>query len=1428
MTAQTQERETTTPQSSPSLRRIIAKFLLMWFSFVLILIGVALITNVDWARRQVQEKLTEIFHRNVRVGHIWWHLGLNGLSVGSNKLKVYGADGKPFLISDKAEVGIAFRALVQGKLIIKHIALDKPELWAVKEGKNKWNFDDLLTPGLIIEYVETKEGLVHVRDGQGAKPAFEPFDVNDLDMKLVWPSKKKKRPFYLSFELPKAKESKKPTATFELLGIGVGELSEDWKHNDYQFDVTVKRFDPSDLDWLVHVFDVPRDILPPQSQLPTVNGLVDMKVKGAGTLAKGIEGSLNSTIANPKVKAPFFREIDATEAVTSGKFVVSEKDVNWKELDLRIGDIELKSEGKVLGWGETKRQYIVNLDAEFKDLGTLGKLLEPLSPEVRNKSGLSLSPEQLNGRASIQVQINGSSNQNKISAIMKAEDVSLKDVISELAPDSAPLLALLGLSSTSKMNADIKLSPNERIDIKNAKVQATGTVLNVDGYADLKNNVSMFKLIANDLSLKAACDSLTQEAKSFQQLTKYVTLPSKNSLSMSGKVNLNATITSKGASNAVIGTADMRDAGIHLNDRTLSANKINGRVEFSERFMQFNNLTGTMGDGTFQLNGRIFLKGDPELDIKMHATKLDLAHLSDLMYMFKIQIPIFKEKHLYGRVKDFSLTVTGRASAPVIAMTTYPDNLYYQPPGTSRALKGISGSIIYEHDQLELKEVTLVSKNNQLVTSLAIDNLSKTADLRRVKIKTVGVDITEVNYYLESPVLPPPLRKAYKRFLATYQLKDLYGRLYGDILCQLTGPKVELDGVIGCFNAGAKVAGYPVDKVAGIFAASGDELLIQDLSGSLRKQTNFVLDGHVSNYKSDKPSWKVDLRTRIGPQELVELSPKLTELLDKDKIEVHSSGPLSIKAKIEGNADRNAITFSAVAAKADALRISGPFGQLHQPLNEPLTVDGSVIVDKYGMNVKDSHVLLGSSVIQAQGSWVWDQSQSLESSNADTHKTHGAKISIGQNDSNVDAGKVMVETIKATAAASKGSETGKVAVEVQKPQHIDFKIRTPNPVSAKSVVAVLDPETAKGLTAGTVFADLSIKGNPERPVITGEARFEHLTSPSMNLKDLTGKIVAAEGKVATPEGLPQQIALTVDKFTIMALDVTDAQANISFEPISSTQKYPLVKLNQATAKVADGKISLDGWYDSANRKTYVKAALDGLKADTVATKLLSQPGEITGTLSGEVSLQTSGADYQDLVSNLNGTGNIVIANGRVSRFGQLQTKLTQFNFLTQGILGFNLNNLLQSMVPVRTGEFKQTTVKLQIAEGVIGFKELRYSGDDMRLWGAGNINVPLKTVDMEIAGSIPRVSSSFLSGSFGEVSRAFTFQKLLSLVTFKKLDTLPGLPILGEIATDRPRTFSFKVISKVDDAKMLQQSIEKSFKWLPPKPNASAHPIPGM
>jgi hypothetical protein len=54
------------------------------------------------------------------------------------------------------------------------------------------------------------------------------------------------------------------------------------------------------------------------------------------------------------------------------------------------------------------------------------------------------------------------------------------------------------------------------------------------------------------------------------------------------------------------------------------------------------------------------------------------------------------------------------------------------------------------------------------------------------------------------------------------------------------------------------------------------------------------------------------------------------------------------------------------------------------------------------------------------------------------------------------------------------------------------------------------------------------------------------------------------------------------------------------------------------------------------------------------------------------------------------------------------------------------------------------------------------------------------------------------------------------------------LPVLGAIATDKPRTFMFNVDSSLDNPKTIAKSIEKTFKWLANKPDATAHPVPGV
>ena len=126
--------------------------------------------------------------------------------------------------------------------------------------------------------------------------------------------------------------------------------------------------------------------------------------------------------------------------------------------------------------------------------------------------------------------------------------------------------------------------------------------------------------------------------------------------------------------------------------------------------------------------------------------------------------------------------------------------------------------------------------------------------------------------------------------------------------------------------------------------------------------------------------------------------------------------------------------------------------------------------------------------------------------------------------------------------------------------------------------------------------------------------------------------------------------------------------------------------------------------------------MSDVQARKLSERLLGDPNELTGDMNAEIELKAQGFGKEELIQNLHGKGKVEVSNGVVGRFGTLQTRLTQYNLLTQGIFGFNLNNLLQSVWPVRTGEFNSLSNEFSIRSGKLSIEELHYNGDDMRLW----------------------------------------------------------------------------------------------------------------
>ena len=143
---------------------------------------------------------------------------------------------------------------------------------------------------------------------------------------------------------------------------------------------------------------------------------------------------------------------------------------------------------------------------------------------------------------------------------------------------------------------------------------------------------------------------------------------------------------------------------------------------------------------------------------------------------------------------------------------------------------------------------------------------------------------------------------------------------------------------------------------------------------------------------------------------------------------------------------------------------------------------------------------------------------------------------------------------------------------------------------------------------------------------------------------------------------------------------------------------------------------------------------------------------------------------------------------------------------------------------MKSGNFRQLATSVNFNHNLISIENLEYDGDELHLTASGKANLALHTVELEITGKVPRVSNSFIGGPMGEISKEFTVQRVIDSLTLHKLESLPSLPILGEVASAKPRQFTFKILAPYDQPKLVSHSIEKSFRWTEDRPLTTVVP----
>jgi hypothetical protein len=1353
-------------QRRRQLNQTIFRLILGWMGVLVLLTAIGLATHLEWARPRVEQAMQEAFHRPVRLGNISWMLGFNGLSIGTDRLTMTENDGKPFIVAADSEIGVAFIPLLQKRVIIKHVQFHHPEVFATQTAAGKWNFSDLLVEGPEIHYVEVDNGVFHLRNRLNASTAAS-VDSQNLFSNSRWRSYDLQDVcIKLIFPSKNQHHSWPFYLTFKL----------PHEHGQHSYLSTVSltlMCNGSMDDWKQHPckVDVLASKLAPEDWRPfllvpdDLDGLISLKFHGEGTPGQSINGTLTGSAEEARWWNGTASFSSAPQISFSSNIECAQDQLRWDKLKLKVASIDIESHGLVDGWRTANPSYSAQLSADLKNI-----LHKSDSSIFKFLPGFPQLPsqQQSSGSAQMELTLEGDGAARTISTRLKADGLPLSHLLTGDADKAeAPLLSLFKLEPNTPISGQVVVDPDQTIRVKDLRLPVNGSTLAIDGIINAAHRSHDVTITSQNLVLDKFDASQLEE-----KLTQ--------SIFLSGKIDLGAHLLCDQLQQTVDVQAKLKDASLSSSKENI-AYRLNGLVTFNGKAIDFQHVSGTV-DNDDHSTGSIFLDGTYQTGkqaacaLSLTGKQVDIADLLKICRVSGLPLSASAIGNLSGTAKEVAVSIKGSGKNPQCQVHLTPGDMHYRLSSSAngvflKPLKITGGSINISGDRLDLNELPITAQSGKLTLTAAFLGLGKDLNARSIHASTAGIGVDELQNYLCSPDLPSSTTKTFANVLSPLQISNAKGKVSGEwqfaVGSRADAPS-QMSGSIAFSGISGKVFQHvPFDKMSATVNVHDESLQIPELvlvSGVSRVR----LSGEVKGIQ-DKPQWTLVMGAHGKPEDLLACLPAGIGR----GIQGAASANVALHATITGDLRGDRITFVAQARPGCNLHISGQGWDINQPLSQPMSMDGTLVSRSADGNesvkLENAHMQIADAVLQTGGKYEW-------------------------------------------------------ACDSDQLTSMELTMSTPQPVSAPILLSAIVPGLDTTGGSGTIKGSLAFAGMGQRLLTHGDFVLKDVSLPAVNVKNVDGKLHSPRWSIVgtTDHGIQSQLAIQISNATVAGVPVRDLSGTVMLE----SGNEPCLTLNDGQGTVAGGHVSVLGTYRLNNQNWSLDLGMSQLQIDEFVSDLIEHSGEVTGLASGHVKLESRGTDWNQAIANLKGEGHVEVAKGTVPKVAALQEKLSQANLLHQGIFGFNINNVLQTVLPGKAGKFREANASFSIVDGVVSIDHLNFVGSDMRLRAAGDWNIPHNALNVEVDGNIPRVASSILPGPVGQVSRNLTIQKAVRVVTFNKLEALPSVPLLGDIAADDPRAFTFKVACDLDKPDAMQHSISKTFRWLPNKPNASAHPIP--
>lgn len=836
----------------------------------------------------------------------------------------------------------------------------------------------------------------------------------------------------------------------------------------------------------------------------------------------------------------------------------------------------------------------------------------------------------------------------------------------------------------------------------------------------------------------------------------------------------------------IYGTVDKQAEEVVFNEDLFSKGSItlhNSKTTLQDTFLPFTNVNGTVNfdqydsdyDVTgFVRNSKIHVWGtgsNSEIDLNAKSDKFKLADVFDLLHPDQM-LPYKKEiGNLYANCTG---SYKGIADADNIDYNKIKVNgKFLSNMSSSNPIKLDGGTFNIANGFLKTSKLNGLFNENPFTLTLSMKDLDKEdVSIADSVFNFKNFDISSINSIKNQITLPKDLATQVDNITNISGKVDISGRIKDN--------KMSADTVLGDISFIYKPFDTLVKVRSGKANLRGETLYLDKVTARVSSMPVFM-NGKISNVYSANPNVNLSL------------SAKLTQIFfdrffnSKSVYPIKAKGDINLYSKLSGSLNAlNAKTKLSLGENASlyymgATIAGAPTGNFNseEMTTNPVNILSDVILypDRVKVNSLNYNQLITSqnkkvstqNLLNASGEILLLDNGVVGFKNFKVkteHPTNARIFNVLFKKPTIKQG-VFTTDITLNGTSYAPYALGYLNINCIDIPVLDSTVRDVNIDFKKDFINIT---TKAVVLTNDILMNAKIVNKPSRPVEIEDLKITmdelNLNVISQALNDIDVDNTHNNNPMQYPEKelLPEDSVIIKNALVKADYILIKKAIASEFNSHFTLDKNQVLNIDDYRFKLANGTVSGNISYDLKNLDGKANMQVKDADAQIISEKFFDMPGQMYGSVTGDMSLSWNGISSVDCVKTLSGEGSFNVTDGKMPKLGSLEYLLKAGNLITGGVTGLSINGIIDLITPLKTGNFKSISGNVHVKDGIADDINVYSSGQDLNMYLTGSYNIATLVADMEVYGSL----SKNLSTLTGKITNS-------SLNTL--LNTIPGIKI---------------------------------------------------